>query len=192
MKERKKDSMSNRLAISDHHFRHSNIYRFTNASGDLVRPWAQSAQEADEMMIDAWNGVVGKRDTVYHLGDVAIHRSGILLMERLNGRKILIRGNHDIFKIKEYLPHFADIRGSDKVGRMIMTHYPIHPDCIPHWCLANVHGHTHQNKMTRGDEGGGRIPDNRYFNMCVEIAGLAPLPIEEIERRIRNTQENMQ
>jgi calcineurin-like phosphoesterase family protein len=38
---------------------------------------------------------VHSKDTVYHLGDVAIPRSGLHVLEQLNGRKILIRGNHD-------------------------------------------------------------------------------------------------
>ena len=165
------------------------MYRFTNDQGELVRPWAKDAEEGDEIMIKAWNDVVRKGDTVYHLGDVSVSRRGIKLMERMNGRKILIRGNHDIFKLKDYLTHFADIRGTHKIDRMIMSHYPIHPDSIPHWCLANVHGHTHANVVTRIDENGNRVVDTRYFNMSVEVAGLAPLPIEEIEKRIIHAQE---
>lgn len=180
---------TNRFVASDHHFRHSNMYRFTDSDGNLLRPWAHDAEEADELMIDAWNATVGKNDTIYHLGDVSISRKGISLMERLNGRKILIRGNHDIFKLKDYTPHFADICGSRKVGRMIMSHYPIHPDSIPHWCLANVHGHTHQNVVYRMDESDNLIPDTRYFNACVERIGLSPLSIEDLEQQINKSQE---
>lgn len=177
--------MSNRkLITSDHHLLHHNIYRFTNASGKRIRPWAENATEADEMMIEAWNSVVRKGDTVYHLGDVAIKRPGLKLLERMNGRKILVRGNHDIFKLKDYLPYFADIRGTHKIGKMILSHYPIHPASVPHWCLANVHGHIHEKTVMRRTWYGRRAPDTRYFNACVEAIGLAPIEIEDLEARI--------
>lgn len=177
--------MSNkRFITSDHHLLHHNIYRFTDDAGHRIRPWAQNAHEGDEMMIDAWNAVVRPGDTVYHLGDIAIKRPGLKLLERMNGRKILIRGNHDIFRLKDYLPHFADIRGSHKLGAMILSHYPIHPDSIPRWCLANVHGHIHQNTVMRRSRWWRKVPDTRYFNMCVEAIGLAPIEIDDLEARI--------
>lgn len=168
---------------------HDRFYQFTDNDGNQIRPWAENAEQADEMMIDAWNANVGKKDTVYHLGDVAIARRGLILLSRLNGRIKLAGGNHDIFKLKDYLPYFADIKGSYKVNRLIMTHYPIHPESIPHWCLANVHGHIHQNTVMHLDETGARVPDPRYFNICVEAVGLAPLSIEDIETRIVANQE---
>jgi calcineurin-like phosphoesterase family protein len=180
--------VGNRFAISDHHFAHNNIYRFTDDQGQRIRPWAQSAEEADEMMIDAWNSVVNERDIVYNLGDVSITRKGLSLLSRLNGRVRLVGGNHDIFKLKDYLPYFEDIKGSYKVGRMIMTHYPIHPESIPHWCLANVHGHIHQNTVMKVNHLGERVPDVKYFNLSIEAVGLAPLPLEEVERRIAELQ----
>lgn len=181
--------MSNRFAISDHHLAHDNIYRFRDSAGALIRPWASCADEADEMMIDAWNSVVNPKDIVYHLGDVAISRRGLKLLSRLNGRLRLAGGNHDIFKLKDYLPYFEDIKGSYKVGKLILQHYPIHPESIPHWCLANVHGHIHQNTIMRQNTDGDLVPDTRYFNLCIEAVGLAPLSIDEIERRIRKSQD---
>lgn len=178
-----------RFVISDGHLRHPAMYRFTDAKGDRVRPWADSTEDADEMMIEAWNSVVRKNDTVYHLGDVAIRRPGLKLMERLNGRKVLVRGNHDIFKLKDYTAHFADIRGTHKLDRLILSHYPIHPDSVPHWCLANVHGHIHQNIVMRRTWYGRKVPDTRYFNACVEVMGITPITIEDLEARIRATQE---
>lgn len=178
-----------RFVISDHHLRHPGIYRFTDDAGQRIRPRAETADEADEMMIAAWNDVVRKNDTVYHLGDVAIRRPGLRLLERLNGRKILIRGNHDIFKLKDYTAHFADIRGTHKIDRMILSHYPLHPDSVPHWCMANVHGHIHHHTVTRRLWWGRRVPDTRYFNACVEVMGITPITIEDLEARIRERQK---
>lgn len=181
--------MGNRFITSDHHLMHDGMYRFTNPDGSAVRPWAQDSAEGDEMMIEAWNGVVHPKDTVYHLGDIAIRRGGLQLLGRLNGRKILVRGNHDIFKLSDYTPWFEDIRGSHKIDRLILSHYPIHPDSIPHWCDANVHGHTHSNGVTMISEDGERVPDPRYLNACVEAIGLSPVPVEKIAERAASLAE---
>jgi len=184
--------MGNRFAISDLHLAHNNIYKYTDDNGQRIRPWAESADEADELMIDAWNSVVNKKDIVYNLGDVSIARRGLKLLSRMNGRMRLVGGNHDIFKLTDYLPYFEDIKGSFKVNRMIMSHYPVHPESIPHWCLANVHGHIHYRTVMRQDDKGNRVPDRRYFNLSIEAIGLAPLPIEEVERRIQDIQAEQQ
>lgn len=176
--------MKRRFVISDQHFAHDNCYRFTRRDGTRLRPWAENAAQADEMMIDAWNAVVRPGDTVYHLGDVSIRKTGLSLLDRLHGRKVLIRGNHDIFKLKDYAAHFADIRGTHKLGSFVLSHYPLHPDHIPPWCSANIHGHIHADRVMKRTWWGRRHPDPRYFNACVEIIGLAPLDIEDVAARI--------
>lgn len=181
--------MSIRFITSDHHFGHAGIYRFTDPAGHRIRPWAEDHEVGDEMMISAWNAAVGPRDTVYHLGDVAITRRALSLFPRLNGRKILIRGNHDIFRLKDYLPHFADIRGSHKADRAILTHYPIHPDSIPSWSAGNIHGHIHAGRVMMPGPDGSQVEDPRYLNACVEAIGIAPVPFEELQRRLIEAQE---
>ena len=59
--------------------------------------------EMDEEMIKRWNETVRPNDKVYHLGDVVINRKALTTLSRLNGDKVLIRGNHDIFKLEEYI-----------------------------------------------------------------------------------------
>ena len=172
--------MSNRYLASDHHFAHDKIYGFKDNDGHLIRPWASSAEEGDEMMIDAWNKEVNKRDTVIHFGDIVVKRTGFKLLERLNGRIILIRGNHDIFPLKDYLPYVADIRGTHKKDHVILSHYPIHPASIPNWAQGVIHGHTHQNHVLLAD--GTRDP--RYLNLCVEAVGITPIAWEDAIRRL--------
>lgn len=168
-----------RFILSDHHLFHPGIYRFTDKTGERIRPWADAHAEADEMMIQAHNATVHPKDTVYFMGDAVIRRKGLPLLSRMNGRKILIRGNHDIFNLKDYLPYFEDIRGSHKIDSLILTHYPIHPSSIPHWCWANAHGHIHQNTVMKR-RFGLSSPDLRYINMCVEVAGLTPKRVEDV------------
>ena len=82
--------MSNRFFTSDTHFGHQRIIELCN------RPFS-SFEEMDEALIDNWNHVVYEDDVVYHLGDVALGQWDRWnnILPRLNGRKILVVGNHD-------------------------------------------------------------------------------------------------
>ena len=75
---------------SDTHFGHSNVIKFCK------RPWS-SVKAMDEGLIRRWNSVVRPKDTVYVLGDFAFTNSKDreAILNRLNGIKILIQGNHD-------------------------------------------------------------------------------------------------
>lgn len=176
--------MGNRWALGCHHLSHPNIYGFKNEDGSLLRPWASSCEEGDEMMIDAHNKVVGKKDTVYFMGDVAIQRRGLALLSRMQGEKVLIGGNHDIFKLKDYLPYFKDIRAQHKINHLILSHTPIHRGSIPKWSNGNVHAHLHNHVVRMNPEDPTSAPDPLYFSTCVERVGLTPVPIEQIEAQM--------
>lgn len=159
--------------ISDMHFGHNNMYKFTNADGSRVRPWAENADEGDKIMIKNWNSVVGENDKVYVVGDVAIPRKSIHIMGALKGKKCLIKGNHDIFKLDDYTPYFYDIRGSHKIDKYVITHIPIHPDSLARWCDGNIHGHVHNNSLK----------DKRYINVSVEVINQTPISFEELKNK---------
>ena len=95
--------------ISDTHFGHQGVCHFLDKDGNKLRPW-DYADQMDEAMIQYWNETVKPTDKVYHLGDVAIPRKGLQVLNRLNGDKVLIKGNHDIYKLSDYTPYFRDIR----------------------------------------------------------------------------------
>ena len=74
---------------SDHHFYHANVIRFCD------RPY-KDVEEMNEALVKNWNAVVKPEDTVYYLGDFSMALRPVeLYTKRLNGRKILIAGNHD-------------------------------------------------------------------------------------------------
>lgn len=181
--------MGNIFLIGDTHFGHAKMLTFLNHNGSRVRPFS-SVEEMDETMVDRWNATVGANDKVYHLGDVAIAKRALDIIGRLNGKKVLIRGNHDIFKLKDYTPYFYDIRGSHKLGNFILSHIPVHPDAITNrWCAGNVHGHLHNNVVMEThevDTGIGSmfecVPDLRYVNVSVERINYTPLAFEELLR----------
>jgi len=166
--------------IGDTHFGQDSIYGFHNYDGTRVRPWAENAKDGDEIIIDNWNKIVGKNDRVYHLGDVATAKVSLSILDRLNGKKVLIKGNHDIYKLKDYEPYFEDIRGVYKLDRFWLTHVPVHPKSLPKWCRANIHGHLHGNVVLLEDN---ITPDKRYFNVSLEAISahtLGPIDLEQI------------
>jgi calcineurin-like phosphoesterase family protein len=165
--------MANLFLISDTHFGHAKFLTFVKDDGSLIREFS-SVEEMDETMVFNWNKVVNKNDQVYHLGDVSIARKDLKILERLNGKKVLIRGNHDIFKITDYLPYFKDIRGSHRLdNNFILSHYPVHSSCLGAG-MINMHGHIHYRKVMLNDT----TTDPIYFNCCVEHHNYAPISFE--------------
>lgn len=81
-----------RFWTSDLHLNHRNIIRYCN------RPWAD-VQEMNDALVQRWNDTVPPEATVMVLGDVAMGHveDGLALVHRLNGRKVLVAGNHDRF-----------------------------------------------------------------------------------------------
>jgi calcineurin-like phosphoesterase family protein len=184
----------NRFVISDTHFGHTNSWeKFKLADGSPLRPFT-STEEMDETMIERWNAKVKSTDTVYHLGDVVINKKYLNLVERLNGRKILIRGNHDIFGDEQYyLAGFEQIHGVRVfVDKFILSHIPLHPDCVTERFKVNVHGHLHANEIKmpwgvnadRNEIIYADFPDPRYLCVSVEHTNYEPLHFDEVQARI--------
>lgn len=167
--------MVERFVISDTHFTHHNILTFKNYDGSPVRQFS-SVEEMDETIIDNWNKVVKPGDVIYHLGDIAINKKYIHLIGRCNGSKRLIMGNHDIFDMNYYTPFFTKIMAMRIFpGKCIMTHVPIHSDCIGRFKI-NIHGHTHCNFILNDDG------QKSFFhkNVCVEVVNYTPVALDSI------------
>jgi len=178
--------------VSDTHFGHENMARaFTQADGSPARIHPErgdrwhGAEECDQYMIAAWNDAVRDGDHVYHLGDVAMRKGFLNVVPHLKGRKRLVRGNHDIFKTKEYLAAgFEEIHGCRVLARCLLTHVPVHPESLGRF-LGNIHGHTHAGLVMRqvfhGQSDGPHLePDPRYRNVCVEQTGYRPVLLDEV------------
>lgn len=163
-----------RFFISDTHFGHAGILTFLRNDGTKLRDFA-SLEDMHEHIVLCWNDKVTPGDTVYHLGDVALHHKHLPILERLNGRKILIRGNHDTAKLSQYAKYFADVRGYDVKKGYIASHIPIHEGSLARFEL-NIHGHLHANV----------IDDPRYFSVCCEQVDYTPISFEEIQEIIKN------
>lgn len=177
--------MSKTWFISDTHFGHKNIIKFVDYSGNRLRPFS-SVEEHDETIIENHNTLVSDRDRVYVMGDVAIGRRDIQTVGRLRGRKKLIKGNHDIFKLSDYAPFFEDI-ASCRIypdQGVIVSHFPVHPGQLEHRFKVNWHGHLHANLVMGTGEYHKMKPDPRYFNICLEHTEFKPVEFHDLLERI--------
>lgn len=176
--------------VSDTHFGHEKTCTmFKRADGTPLRPF-KTVEEMDEEMVRRWNERVGKKDKVYHLGDVVINRKYLEILGRLNGDKVLIRGNHDIFKLEDYTKYFRDVRGYHVMNGMIFSHVPVHPESLGRFGV-NVHGHLHYQRVKKivgVDETGAFTYsdeiDPRYHCVCVEHTDYTPITLEEVSKRV--------
>jgi calcineurin-like phosphoesterase family protein len=178
--------------VSDTHFGHQGVCRFLRSDGvTKLRPW-DTSEEMDEAMVKAWNERVKPTDKVYHCGDAVINRRALKTLGRLNGDKVLIRGNHDIFRDDEYREYFRELRAYHVMNGVILSHIPIHSDSLGRFG-CNIHGHLHANRVRkpRGiDSCTGEILysddiDPRYFNVSVEqLPDFAPILFEDVCKRI--------
>ena len=111
----------------------------------------------DQNIIHNWNSVVGKNDTVYHLGDVMLGDNihGLECLKQLNGQIHIIRGNHDTnprLALYKECDNVVEVRDAAylKYGKyhFFLTHYPCNSGSLEKDCLkgmtCNFFGHTHQ------------------------------------------------
>ena len=107
----------------------------------------------------------------------------MFLVGRMNGDKVLIKGNHDTLELNDYIHYFRDIRGFHQLDGMCLTHVPIHPDSLSRRKI-NVHGHLHANRVMTAF--GARV-DERYQNVSMEqLNDYTPISLEELKLRIKN------
>ena len=159
---------------ADTHFSDVGIFRYEE------RPFLD-VKEMNEALIAKWNQTVKADDTVYHLGDVggSSREETESIFKRLNGRKILIMGNHD----RMYTPKEWREMGFEEVyslpvifnGFYMFSHEPLYVNLVSPY--ANVFGHVHQNPAYTDFSA-------RSFCACVERTGYAPVSFELIQKTI--------
>lgn len=115
--------MSKKFYIADWHYGHANVIAYDNRK-------FKNVDEMNAILIERWNSAVTKDDTVYVLGDMFWCKDdkAIEVLERLNGHKILIRGNHDS-KAGKFIEKFDMVVGymeiKDEGEHVVLCHYPI-------------------------------------------------------------------
>jgi len=159
--------MNKRYIIADTHFNHANIIKYES------RPFSDVG-EMNDRMIKSWNGVVGKDDKIFFLGDFGFGKKEQLteLCNQLNGKKYMILGNHD----RRFRPSVWREIGFEEVskypiiigGFVILSHEPVYLN--DHMPYVNLHGHIHSKTMN----------SNQYFNVSVECCDYIPLNLDKL------------
>ena len=164
--------------ISDPHFGHEDIISFCN------RPFT-SVEEMDEELIKRWNNKVSNNDTIYILGDL-IYKSNKLpeyYLERLNGAKILIKGNYDNpwlkkIDVNKYFEGVYDyLEISDEGIWVILFHYPILEWNAKFRGSYHIHGHIH-NINSDSIEHSNEEP--RMYNVSCDAINFEPKTLNEL------------
>lgn len=164
---------------SDHHFGHANIIKFCN------RPF-ESVEEMNEELVKRWNEKVGPKDDVFYLGDFALSndRQWVAdLLDRLNGNKFLITGNHEGSAMNhrkkfQWVKEYYELKVQDPelkngVQRIVLFHYAMRT-----WRGAGrgtwqLYGHSH-----------GTLPDEEdklAFDIGVDCHDFYPLSYDEVK-----------
>lgn len=161
--------MSRVLFISDFHFGHKWMAHHRGFQDEFYQ---------DERIIDNWNNTVGKNDLVYILGDITMNTTKwYYQLDRLNGRKIVVLGNHDPIKgVRELLDYVETVGGNVEYKGYILSHAPVHPREIHDneyktKFLGNIHGHVHEYSLADTDH---------YINVSAENIGYTPRTLDEL------------
>lgn len=163
---------------ADLHFGHENVLKFDG------RPF-ETIEEHDNFLIERWNETVRPEDQVYILGDFCMRakKSPLEYLRKLNGRKYLIKGNHDsgLLKDPEVVKEFEWIEKmyfvKDGDYRIVLCHFP-----IAEWNKYNtgswhIYGHIH-NKRGRAFEY--MRKEERALNAGIMINHYVPVTMEQL------------
>lgn len=149
--------------IADTHFSHDRIINYCN------RPF-EDVQEMNRTLIKNWNEVVSNQDTVIHLGDLSLGNKEETrkIISQLNGKKILIKGNHDRWSDEAYRQMGFDYVSKFPIifkGFFILSHAPMQlNETTPYF---NYYGHVHNDNKYRDTE----------TSRCVSVEKIGYKPV---------------
>jgi calcineurin-like phosphoesterase family protein len=148
--------MGSVFIISDLHFSHKNM---------AIKRGFKDEIEHDNFIIEQWNKVVTKGDTVWVLGDITMEKSAPYpLLNQLKGYKKVVLGNHDQPQhTPELLKYVNSVCGMVRYKDCILSHCPIHESEVVRF-NKNIHGHVHENTLE----------DDRYINVSCEAVNFIP------------------
>jgi calcineurin-like phosphoesterase family protein len=167
---------------ADTHFNHSNIINTCR------RPFADVGQ-MNNKLIQNWNSCVKNTDEIYILGDFMFKGSGTEandIANKLNGRKYLIRGNHDRFIEDETFDksNFEWIQDyyvlNYKKMKFILFHYPIFEWDGYFGDSIHLYGHVHNSENNHEQQKRFELLGKRAINVGVDVNNYFPVSIEQI------------
>lgn len=177
---------------ADTHFFHKGVIDYCS------RPW-NTVEEMNEGLIQNWNKWVKPKERIYVLGDFAFCGKEKMksILFRLNGQKILVKGNHDQSARKMIEAGFHDVWENELITlpngeKVTLSHFPIFPnenkgdqrylhkrissEVVP--IIWHLHGHVHtEYRIDR---------DDMQINVGVDVNNWQPVGHEEIQTIIKD------
>ena len=161
--------MGNVFFVADPHFGDDRIRRYEN------RPY-ETVEQMDAQLISNWNAAVCKEDTVFVLGDFGAAGCEAEVLKLLNGRKLLVKGNHDTGSNDYYRQAgFAEVYDHPILfeGFWLLSHDALYVNAnMPY---ANIFGHVHNNPIVRDFS-------KQHFCVSVERIAYRPIAFEQIKK----------
>jgi len=166
---------------SDLHLGHSPVLKF--------RPMFTNAEEMDEALIKNWNDTVSDEDTVVIVGDLFGRKSvpDLEKIRRLNGKKILVRGNHEKYwldkfekeELDEVFDEICDFYRIDKDGyTLFFCHYPMVSWEYSRKGSLLICGHMHARKGGYEYEMFRNVPC--ALNAGIDLNGMRPVTLSQL------------
>lgn len=131
-----------------------------------------SVKEHDIFILDTLNDMLGRRNKLFVLGDIAWNKEALSELKKMPFTMDAVLGNHDTYSSKDYAEVFNKVYGIVRYKKLWLTHAPIHPQEI-YRCKGNVHGHIHYGAATKNLG----LP---YYNVNLEFHDMKPVAFEDI------------
>ncbi len=163
---------------SDQHLNHVASIRMCERPFDTI-------EEMNRTLIQNINARVTNRDTLYLMGDVA-HKGTVeeanKLIAKMNGKKILIRGNHDRQYDESLFEEICDFKeihveqGGQHYNLSLM-HYPMMEWPKSHHGGIHLHGHSHNKPEYNLEQ---KAQGIRRYDVGVDANWFYPVSLQDI------------
>lgn len=166
--------MSKIWFTSDTHFGQERTFKYS-----MRGMYFNDVEHADLAMIERWNGIVDKEDTVYHLGDFG----NFEVAKQLNGKIHLLFGNYERdgkggFITPEQENYFEFVRKGEVVTlvdqKLVLVHEPSHmsysEDNMKDGYFG-LFGHIHEKQKVK----------RNALNVGVDVHNFTPVSLETVE-----------
>ena len=164
---------------ADTHYNHKNIMTYCNRDFG-------NTNKMNQHLITCHNKVVKPQDTLIHLGDVYMSNktNAMKALRKLNGRKILVLGNHDNLPLSEWKEVFDEVYSWYIIEHqnyyVVMAHDPIETIAINSNLgfdkpVIMLNGHIHDTALSTPDGHG-----NFSINVGVDVNDYYPMSFNQI------------
>lgn len=187
----------NNWFTSDLHIGHANVIKYCH------RPWHHKCTECegeecptcggygiiphcnemDEALIANFNECVQPKDNVYIIGDIIFSNEEKIhkVLNRLNGHKHVIFGNHDKeIRRSKYSKHFASTGDYKEIKidgqRLVLMHYAMRTWNKQHKGAWQLFGHSHNNLLD--------LPTLLSMDVGVDAHDYRPISFEDVKGRM--------